>query len=86
VHFPSFTPTAIWCIISNGCEASRSGKEKYINIVSTTSIHTDKWLSQRFHRYYGISAGIATLALAYGSVPMYKMVWSDKEILLILSF
>jgi hypothetical protein len=26
------------------------------------------------NRYYGISAGIATLALAYGSVPMYKMV------------
>jgi cytochrome c oxidase assembly protein subunit 11 len=31
-------------------------------------------MSELENRYYGISAGIATLALAYGSVPMYKMV------------
>ena len=35
--------------------------------------------------YYGISAGIATLALAYGSVPMYKMIcqqtgWSGQPV------
>ena len=30
------------------------------------------------YRYYGISAGIATVALAYASVPMYKMVRNTR--------
>ena len=84
VHFTSFTTSAIWCF-SDGCKASRGGKEKHINTVSLMATTARKGLSRGFCRYYGISAGIATLALAYGSVPMYKMVW-QSQIVIIDSF
>jgi hypothetical protein len=31
-------------------------------------------------RYYGISTIIGTVAVAYGSVPMYKMVRMDSRV------
>lgn len=66
----SYTTTA--CGSFNGSYADWICEKELLYIVRFVIQRKNKvWWR---NRYYGISAGIATLALAYGSVPMYKMV------------
>ena len=58
---------------SDGGVQSRRRQEEQDVVVSDTLISIRRCHSLGV-RYYGMSAGITLLALAYGSVPMYKMV------------
>ena len=71
VFFTEDVSTAI--CVTEGCDAGGDSEEEHDYFVRLSSVIPAASTDSRA-RYYGISAGIATVALAYASVPMYKMV------------